>query len=238
VNSLSGALQPGNGVSGIDFQKTGAGDVTINTGVAGSNIVINTIGASGIVAGTVGSPPANPPPDPFWGVPIPTSSSAQGGVVHVLSYSDITNQGDNVAGIVATSQTTGYSQTIIQGLTNLVNAGVTFTVIGVTNASGTNVAVGAPVTGTLVDATGTNILGSGGTFTISSTGTFSFDAGTNLGGLAVGESYQSFVNYTVQGVNKSGMTNDGTSEFSIWCMRHRTLFLTTAEPGICVCFGE
>ena len=190
VNSLTGAIQPGNGVSGINFQKTGAGDVAINAGVAGSNIVINTTGAAGIVAGTVGSPPANPPADPFWGVPIPTSSSAQGGMVQVQSYSDITNRGDNVAGILATSQTTGYSQTIIQGLTNLANAGVTFTVIGVTNADGTNLAVGVPVTGTLVDTSGTNILGSGGTFTISSTGTFSFDAGTNLSGLAVGESYR------------------------------------------------
>ncbi len=38
-------------------------------------------------------PPVNPPADPFWGVPIPTSSSAQGGMVQVQSYSDITNRG-------------------------------------------------------------------------------------------------------------------------------------------------
>ena len=135
-------------------------------------------------------------------------------MVQVQSYSDITTEGDNAAGILATSQTTGYSPAIIQGLTNLANAGVTFTVIGVTNADGTNVAVGVPVTGTLVDATGTNILGTGGTFTISSTGTFSFDAGTNLSGLAVGESFQSIVNYTVQGVNKTGMTNDSLGTLS------------------------
>ena len=208
VNSLSAPIQPGNGVSGINFQKTGAGDVAINAGVAGNNIVINTTNAAGIVAGTVGSPPANPPPDPFWGIPMPTSSSAQGGVVQVQSYSDITNRGDNVAGILATSQTTGYSQTIINGLTNLVNSGVTFTVIGVTNVDGTNVAVGVPVTGTLVDTNGAPLAGNGGTFVVNTNGTFSFNAGTNLDGLAVGESYQSLVNYTVQGVNKTGMTND------------------------------
>ena len=77
-----------------------------------------------------------------------------------------------------------------------------------------NVAVGVPVTGTLVNTTGTNILGAGGTFTISSTGTFGFAAGTNLNGLAVGESYQSIVNYTVQGVNKTGMTNDSLGTLS------------------------
>ncbi len=214
VNSLTGSIHPSDAVSGINFQKTGAGDVTINAGLSGSNIVINTTGAAGIFAGSVGSPPANPSPDPFWGIPIPTNSSAQGGVVQVQSYSDITNRGDNVAGILATSQTTGYAPTIIRGLTNLANAGVTFTVIGVTNADGTNVAVGVPATGTLVDTTGTNILGTGGTFTISSTGTFSFDAGTNLSGLAVSESFQSIVNYTVQGVNKTGMTNDSLGTLS------------------------
>ena len=210
VNSLSGAIQPANAVSGISFQKSGAGDVTINAASNGSNIVINTTGAAGIVAGSVGSPPNNPAPDPFWGIPIPTNSSAQGGVVQVQSHSDITTEGDNAAGIVATSQTTGYSPTIIQGLTNLAAAGVTFTVFGVTNADGTAATVGGSVTGTLVDTNGAPIAGSGGTFVINTNGTFSFDAGTNFDGLTNGQTVQTIVNYTVQGVNGTGITNDSS----------------------------
>ena len=116
VNSLSGPIQPANAVSGIYFQNSGAGNVTINAGLSGSNIVINTTGAAGINAGSVGSPPANPPDDPFLGIPIPTNSTVAGGVVQVQSHSDITTEGDNAAGIVATSQTTGYSPTVIQQL--------------------------------------------------------------------------------------------------------------------------
>ncbi len=210
VNSLSGPIQPANGMSGISFQNSGAGNVVINAGLSGSNIVINATGAAGINAGSVGSPPANPPPDPFWGIPIPTSSSAQGGVVQVQSVSDITTEGDNAAGIVATSQTTGYSPGIIQGLTNLSALGVTFTVVGVTNADGTAATVGGSVSGTLVDTNGTPIAGSGGTFAINTNGTFSFDAGTNFDGLTNGQTVQTIVNYTVQGVNGTGITNDSS----------------------------
>jgi uncharacterized protein YhjY with autotransporter beta-barrel domain len=210
VNSLSGPIQPANAVSGIYFQNSGAGNVIINAGLSGSNIVINTTGAAGISAGSVGSPPANPPDDPFLGIPIPTNSSVAGGVVNVQSHSDITTEGDNAPGIVATSQTTGYSPAVIQQLESFTGSNITFTVIGVTNADGTLGAIGSSVTGTLVDTNGNPIAGNGGTFVINTNGTFSFDAGTNFDGLTNGQTVQTIVNYTVQGVNGTGITNDSS----------------------------
>jgi len=208
VNSLSGPIQPANGVSGIYFQNSGAGNVTINAGLSGSNIVINTTGAAGINAGSVGSPPLVPTPDPFLGIPIPTSSTVAGGVVNVQSHSDITTHGDNSSGIVATSQTTGYSPFVIGELEGYKGTNITFTVIGVTNTDGTAGALGGSVTGTLVDTNGAPLAGNGGTFVVNTNGTFSFNAGTNLDGLAVGESFQSIVNYTVQGVNITGISTN------------------------------
>ena len=208
VNSLSAPIQPANGLSGINFQRTGAGDVTINAGLSGNNIVINTTGAAGINAGSVGSPPFVPTPDPFLGIPIPTNSTVAGGVVNVQSHSDITTHGNNSAGIVATSQTTGYSPLVVAELNAYRGTNITFTVIGVTNADGTSAMIGGSVTGALVDTNAAPLAGNGGTFVINTNGTFSFDAGTNLNGLAVGERYQSLVNYTVQGVNNLGITSN------------------------------
>jgi uncharacterized protein YhjY with autotransporter beta-barrel domain len=208
VNSLSDSIHPSNAVAGIRFERTGAGNVTVNAGLSVSNIVIQTRNAAGIAAASVGSPPLFPPVDPFLGIPIPSTNAAvPGGVVNVQSHSDITTEGNSAYGIKATSQTTGYSPLVILELLGYTGAGITFTMIGATNADGTPATLGQTVTGTLVDTNGHALPGNGGTFVLNANGSYSFNAGTNFNNLAVGESVQTVVNFTVQGVNGTHITN-------------------------------
>jgi len=200
-------IDPAPGKEGIYFFNSGGGNVTVNSGIPQTNVVISTEGddASGIVAESQGTPGAAPQ-DPFLGIPIPGDPAVSGGVVQIKSDSDIETEGDNAHGIAAQSRTTGYPAAVIQALQGFSETGISFTVTSVENKKADDSAgvVGEPVQGLLIDADGNPVVGSsGGTFTVNALGTYSFDRGTDFNDMAVGEERRTTVTYTLHGVNSS-----------------------------------
>ncbi|MEI9895007.1 MAG: hypothetical protein WDN28_14235 [Chthoniobacter sp.] len=160
----------------------GAANLTINSGVAATPVTIQTGGnnAYGIQILSVGSGPSNPPADPFLGVVIPTAQNAAGGIATVNSYTNITTSGQNAYGIYAQSSTSGYPQSVVDGLTNFSATGFTFDISKVYNADGSAGTVGQAVQAKLVDANGNPISGSTGKVTVNANGTFAPGGGHGL----------------------------------------------------------
>jgi len=217
VSGLVGPIQPGSGVTGISLQNNSAANLTINSGVVGQPVVVLTTGSNalGISAVSLGSPPQNPPNDPFLGVPIPTASTVSGGVVNITSDTNITTTGANAYGIQAQSSTTGYPSSVVNALNNFSATGFSFAVNEVFNADGTAGMVGSAVSGSLVDANGNVIPGAGGTFAMNANGTYSFNPGTAFSSLAVGQSENTSISYGVLGTNPSNGTEEATGVFIV-----------------------
>jgi uncharacterized protein YhjY with autotransporter beta-barrel domain len=227
VFSLSSLIQPGSSIPGISFLNGSGGNVTVNSGVTGANVGIQTSGNNGvgIVAQSVGTPSANPPKDPFLNIPIPTDAAVAGGVVSVNSYSDITTTGVGAHGIVARSSTTGYPDSVIQQLQSFTGAGISFSVESVAGFS-TN--IGQVVQGSLIDTNGNYIAGSGGTFTLNANGTYTFNPGNDFTNMVVGETRQAIVTYGVYGTSPTA-TNHTTGTLVVAVTRTASGF--TTQPG-------
>ena len=136
---------------------------------------------------------ASPQENPVLGIPIP-GDDVPGGVVQVNSYSDITTTNNNAPGIHASSQTTGYPQSVIDNLNSFNPSNITFSVSSVLGSASD---VGQAVSGVVIDTNGLPVAGNGGTFTISGSGTYSFDPGTAFTNLAEGASETVRVQYDV-----------------------------------------
>ncbi len=204
VNSLSGAIQPGVNQAGISFVNGTGNNVIIHSGMPGSNVVIQTSGSgAGISAQSTGNVTTLPPPDPLLGIRIPTAASVPGGLVSVDSYSDITSTGNGACGIVGTSQTAGYPQSVLTGLEAFTNSGliVSFTV---TSVDGSSTNIGQTVQGVLVDTNGLATGGSGGTFTLNADGSFTFSLGNGFTNMAIGTTQQVIAIFNLAGSSANG----------------------------------
>jgi len=218
VNSLTGAITPGSGVNGITLNNGSAGDVTINAGVSGTPIVINTSGVNGrgISISSVGTPSA-PGTDPFLQVQIPTSTSVSGGVVTVNSFSNITTTGNLGYGIAASSSTTGYPSSVIDSLNSFISGtkSATYT-FKVTQVSGSGTNIGTAVNASLVtllsgtaDGSFTTSPAAGDKLTLNSNGTYTFTPGGSYASLAVSGTMYVGVNFAISGTSPSS-TSSGT----------------------------
>ena len=210
VNSLSGAIQPANGVSGINFQNSGAGNVTINAGWPAATSSSTQPARPELSPGASEVRRPIRPPTRFGASrsrPIPAVSGRGGAGAKPQRHHHRRRQrgrdrrhepddrlfaGDNPA--IGKFHRVRHHLHGDWGDKRRRDRSHNW----------------RSVTGTLVDTNGNPIAGNGGTFVINTNGTFSFDAGTNFNGLAIGETVQTIVNYTVQGVNGTGMTNDSS----------------------------
>jgi uncharacterized protein YhjY with autotransporter beta-barrel domain len=226
VNSLFNPIAPASGVTGISFNNGTGGNVIVNSGIPGNNVVINTLNAIGIFATSVGTPSSSPPVDPFLKIPIPGAAAVNGGAVTVNSYSDITTTGNDAAGIVGRSATTGYPISVLFDLVFFTGAGISFTVDSV---GGVSTNVGHAVTGTLVDANGNSLGTSTGTFTVNANGSFSFTTGNDFTNMAVGETRQMIVSYGVAGTNSTAAAaNQTTGSLVVQITRTASGYTTNA----------
>jgi len=192
VNSLSTAITPSAGTEGILFSSSAGGNVTLNSGTSATNVVIHTSGAAGIDLQSAGIAPY-PQVNPVLGIPIP-GDNVPGGVVQVNSYSDITTTNDNAPGIRALSQTTGYPQAVIDDLNKFNPSNITYAVSSVDGSAGD---IGQAVSAVVIDSNGLPVAGNGGTFTISGSGTYSYNPGTAFTNLADGASETVRMQYDV-----------------------------------------
>lgn len=229
VHSLSQPIQPGPATPGVLFRNSSGGNVFINSGDGITSTVIKTSGAggAGILAESTGTPPLNPPDDPFLLVPNPTASTNGGGQVRVTNQGEISTSGNNAPGIVAKSSATGYPDSVLQELHQFTDEGFSFAV----NWVGTLTNTTDPVFGTLRDPNGVALPGSGGLFVIAPDGSFGFNLGTNFDFLAVGQSAQATVNYGVLGVNRNNYLESIPSMLTIWVTRDTNGVLNW-EPGV------
>ena len=193
VNSLSGAgsITPSAGTSGINFSNSTASSVKIISGVAGTPVVITTQGdnALGIKALSEGSPSGY-----YWqtglGLYVPNGPAGGGGPVTVESYSTITTSGANSHGIFAQNKVGAYDSLSTLTLSSFSANAVTISLLSV---AGSSANIGTAVTGD-----------HGGTFTLNSNGTVSFDRRTLGDSLQPGESIITSVTYQV------GLTRDAS----------------------------
>jgi hypothetical protein len=161
VNELSTSITPQTGTEGIQFLSSSGGNVTVDGGVSGTNVMIATSGAAGIHLQSSGVAPY-PNVNPVLGIPIP-GDNVPGGIVQVNSYSDITTEGDYAPGIQALSYTTGYPQAVIDDLNKFDPSNITYSVSSVLGSAGN---VGQAVLGSVIDTNGLPVPGNGGTFTM------------------------------------------------------------------------
>ena len=190
VDELSKAITPQTSTEGIQFLSSSGGNVTLDSGNSATSVVIRTSNAAGIQLQSVGVAPY-PQVNSVLGIPIP-GDNVPGGIVQVNSYSDITTTNGSAPGIHALSYTTGYPQAVIDNLNKFNPSNITYSVSSVAGAAG---AVGQPVSGVVIDTNGLPVGGNGGTFTISGSGTYSFDPGTAFTNLAEGASETVRVQY-------------------------------------------
>ena len=191
---------------GIRFDSTSGGDVILKSGELGSNVVIQTDSASGIVLESSGDAPV-PRTDTVLGIPVPGRDSVSGGVVQLESHSNITTTGDSAYGIEAKSSTTGYPQAVTDSLEDFEAANVSFEVASV-DGSADN--VNQRVLAIRIDAEGEPVEGDGGTFTIHDNGTYDFDPATAFDDLAGGETRASIIGYEVLLTTANGsLTSEG-----------------------------
>lgn len=187
VFELTGPIQPGAGVPGIRLDTAVGVDLTVRAGTAAGRITIVTDGAPGIAVANRGRP-ATPQPDPFFGVAIPGSPQAPGGVVRVENHGDITTTGRGAHGISALSNTAGYPDSMVADLRNYDPSGISFKVTSIKAPDGSDAALGTAVKPVIVyTSTGpdglTRIDGYGppaGSFTVSENGTVLFARGTDF----------------------------------------------------------
>jgi uncharacterized protein YhjY with autotransporter beta-barrel domain len=187
VFELTGPILPGAGTPGIRLDTAVGVDLTVRAGTAGGRIGIVANGAPGIAVANRGRPAA-PQPDPFFGVAIPGSPQAPGGVVRVENHGDITTTGRDAHGISALSNTAGYPESMVDDLKNYDPAGITFKVTSIKAPDGSEGTLGAAVKPVIVyTSTGpdglTRIDGYGppaGSFTVSENGTVLFARGTDF----------------------------------------------------------
>ncbi|MBW2559376.1 MAG: hypothetical protein JRE40_00830, partial [Deltaproteobacteria bacterium] len=193
VNSLSGAINPTSGKSGIDFENSTGSSVTIKSGTENNPVVITTHGsnASGITAISKGSPTGYSLL-PGLGINVPTSSSGSGGPVTVESYSNITTNGSNSHGIVAQNAIGDYDASVVASLESF---SVDNVVISLTAVDGSSANIGSAVAGN-----------NGGLFTLNSNGTWSFDAEELADTMEVDASVITTLRYEVQITSSSGVT--------------------------------
>ena len=207
-------IQPaGAGVSGISFKNTGGGNITINSGDSQFPVVITTVAdqSSGIATLSQRSPPAAPN-DPFLNIPIPGTPEVSGGVVKVISFSEITTSGRNSHGIIAQSNTTGYHDSVVSSLENFSAEGIAFEVISVKNPDGSEGVIGSQIQGRILEVDEDGLfVGYGdeaGTFTLATNGSCTFNAGTAFDDLAVDESRTVSVNYLLDGYRNNELKRE------------------------------
>ncbi len=205
-------ITPSTGTAGILLSSNGGANLTVNSGSAGNLVNIATNGQAGILVNCVGTAPL-PAPDPFLGVPIPGSATANGGDVLVQNFGSIKTAGTGAHGIAASAKTPGYPDSMRAGLVVLdtlvaINpAFFTFTVATVQKPDATEALVGGTATvagAVIVESAEGHIVRTGqeaGSFTFNPNGTLSFALGSGFDDLGAGESRQVIVNYTVDGTN-------------------------------------
>ena len=196
VNTLFSPISPASGISGIYlFNGSGAG-LTVNGGDSDANIIINTLGSNayGIYGVSEGAPASYE-----WaaglGILEPDGPSGAGGPVQVLSYSDITTNGDSAHGIVAKNRIGVYHPWSILSLESF-SADDVDTYL--TSVSGSAANIGTPVAGD-----------NGGLFTLYADGTWDFDASDMNDALAVGETAVTKVAYEIEIEHEPGSFEPG-----------------------------
>ena len=208
VTNLSGQITPASGTPGVKLNKTGAGNAVIIVGTQDMPEKILTSQAPAISAASTGSPVGEPYRDPFLGIPVPTNAASAGGVVQVENHSDISTAGNKAHGIVAQSQTTGFSEAVLTELRSYTGANVSWQITIVTNSDDTTTLPGSWATGTAVAADGASLTNAGGgKFLIASDGAVQFDPGTNFNYLTEGQTAQSVVHFIAQGISSTGTNN-------------------------------